>query len=50
MEIDRSAIRGQTGTGDPNFNIDIQALPGKPGALPTMTSLSGGYDSNMSPI
>ena len=50
MEIDHNAIRG-TGTGDPNFKIDVTALPGKAGALPAMTSLSGGCDpSGMSPI
>ena len=49
MEIDRNVMR-VPGTGDPNFNIDIQALQGKPGALPAMTALSGGYDPTMSPM
>lgn len=52
MEIDHNAVRG-TGTGDPNFKIDITSLAGKPGGLPAMTSLSSSYapdPSNMSPI
>ena len=42
MEIDQNSIRGT----DPNFQIDISALPVKTGGLPVMTSLSGGYEPN----
>ena len=53
MEIDPNQMRAVApGTGDPNFMIDVMALPGKPGGFQNNISpLGGGYDtSNMSPI